>query len=207
MKFHLSVFLLLSAFALCEGSDWRRHLMDPLKEELNVLVKKENSEIQRIVSIPDHGNLSETLDNILRVSQDRHTLYQLEGLDKDAVSAVVGRVPYYYPNPLSHLYPNWLKVNIGDLSQDEFNRLYDFIEQLAKSYVQHLKEDYGEEKEIQVVPIAKLHWIPIAKLDGNDSSAKKNDPLLVLLGVLGRRVSDGDSGKLNGFAGLTVLIE
>ncbi|KAI1706313.1 hypothetical protein Ddc_15356 [Ditylenchus destructor] len=208
MKFHLSVFLLLSAFALCEGWHGPGHRIDSGKEELNFLVKNENPEIQRIISIPNHDNLSETLYDILRVSDDPHTLYQLEYLDKNAVSAAVGRGLLYYDNPLSPLYPNWVKT-LGDLSQGEFNRLYGFIEELAKSYVQHLKEDYGEEKEIQVVPIAKLHWIPIAKLDENEPlhPAKKNDRLLVLLGVLGRRVSDGDSGKLNGFAGLTVLIE
>lgn len=67
MKFYLSAFLLFSTFLLTQ--EWfPSHIITPEKEELNLRIKLEYTEIKRVVSIGGRENLEETLDGVLKVS-------------------------------------------------------------------------------------------------------------------------------------------
>ncbi|KAI1694674.1 hypothetical protein Ddc_21912 [Ditylenchus destructor] len=204
MKFYLSAFLLFSAFVLTEEWYPSGLAISPEKAELNLKIKAENGKIKRIVSVLGHVNMQETLDDILKVLDgDVGQLLVFENVD--AVSAAGGRDPYNFQNLLAPLLKK-LHPNIGTidrLPRRELEQLYGFAKNLAQSYVRHFKEDFGEEKEVQVVPIAKLKADD--SLEDGPLPPTGDGSFEVLLGVLGRRISG--SGELKGFAGLIVRFE
>ncbi|KAI1699245.1 hypothetical protein DdX_17451 [Ditylenchus destructor] len=206
MKFYLSAFLLFSTFLLTQ--EWfPSHIITPEKEELNLRIKLEYTEIKRVVSIGGHENLEETLDGVLKVL-DGDVSKLLVFKDLDAVSAAAGSEPYFVRNELAPLLKK-LHPNIGTVDQlpkRELKQLYDFAGDLAQTYVRFFKDDFGEEKEVQVVPIAKLKDEGISLEDG-PLPPTSNKAFQILFGVLGRRTSGNVSGKLKGFAGLVVRFE
>ncbi|KAI1717618.1 hypothetical protein Ddc_09775 [Ditylenchus destructor] len=151
-----------------------KHLSPSDKAILNDKIRDRLPEIVNVECIVEHDNLDETLDGFLKLLED-DSLYPLSLFHIfDSVYSIAAHdseATRVAENPLANLLP----PPSGEyLSPRKLRHLYPFMQKLALSYVQILKQDFQEEKEIHVIPIG---WRE--ELEGGS--------LKVLFGVLGKR--------------------
>ncbi|KAI1702871.1 hypothetical protein Ddc_16804 [Ditylenchus destructor] len=189
MKYYFTL-LTLAIFSF-SNAFWRGHKNTPEKEILNAKIKKEFPEILAISSPGNHNDLREVLDDIFEeLPLPLNKLLILDGIEGFVVRNQKDQGLEL--NLLAPLLPPPKYEQAGEVRDPE--NIYDFMAELANRYVDLLKKE-GEDKEIHVVPIAKVKVVP---------SLAKSRPI-ILFGVLGKR--KGSENNLTGIAGLVAQIK